>query len=324
MGKRALICGISGQDGAFLAKLLLKMGYSVSGTSRDSETNNFSNLKACDAFDDVALYSMSPTDFRSILTVLDRVEPDEVYNLSGQSSVGLSFQQPIETMESIATATLNLLEAVRFLGNRTRFYNASSSECFGDTLGQVANEDTPFRPRSPYAIAKSTAHFSVTNYREAYGIFACNGILFNHESPLRPSRFVTSKIVREACAIKLGHQTELRLGNLDISRDWGAAEDYVSAMWRMLQEDQPGDYVIASGQAHSLKEFVALVFEYLGMDWTDYVVSDPCLRRPSDIQWTVGDPSKARKKLGWEPKVSFREVIQEMVGSELAKYDNPK
>jgi GDPmannose 4,6-dehydratase len=317
--KRALICGISGQDGAYLAKFLLSQGYEVSGTSRDAEINDFVNLDRLGFKQDVALHSMSSTDFRSVMTVLDAVQPQEIYNLAGQSSVGMSFDQPVETMESIALGTLNLLEAIRFLGAKSRFYNAGSSECFGDTGTTPANENTPFRPRSPYAVAKCTAHMTVVNYREAYGIFACNGILFNHESPLRPARFVTSKIVREACAIKRGEQRHLRLGNLDISRDWGSAREYVEAMWLMLQDETPRDYVIATGQTHSLQEFVATVFQTLELDWSDHVISDPALMRPTDIRCSAGDATKARDLLGWVAKAPLHEIIQEMVDWEMKK-----
>lgn len=319
MRRSALICGISGQDGAYLAKFLLSQGYEVSGTSRDAEINSFANLDRLGVKQDVALHSMSSTDFRSVITVLDAVRPQEIYNLAGQSSVGLSFDQPVETMESIALGTLNLLEAIRFLGGKAKFYNAGSSECFGDTGTTPADEDTPFRPRSPYAVAKCTAHMTVANYREAYGIFACNGILFNHESPIRPARFVTSKIVREACAIKRGEQNQLRLGNLDISRDWGSAREYVEAMWLMLQSETPRDYVIATGQTHSLQEFVATVFETLGLDWSEHVISDTALMRPTDIRCSAGDPSKAREMLGWFAKAPMHKIIQEMVDWEMAE-----
>jgi GDPmannose 4,6-dehydratase len=318
MNKRALICGISGQDGAYLTQFLLGKGYSVFGTSRDAEINNFNKLKHLAVFDSVSLHSMSPTDFRSVLTVLKAVEPDEVYNLAGQSSVGLSFDQPVETMESIAIGTLNILEAIRFLGGGIRFYNAGSSECFGDTGGVPATEETPFYPRSPYAVAKCAAHMTVANYRESYGLFACSGILFNHESPLRPARFVTSKIVREACAIARGEQAQLKLGNLHISRDWGSASEYVEAMWRMLQIDEPDDFVIATGQTNSLRDFVATTFQMVGLDWSNHVVSDPSLKRPSDIKFSACDPFKAKELLGWTAQTSMRDIIQEMVEEEMA------
>ena len=250
--KTALICGVSGQDGTLLAKFLLENNYVVYGASRDAQLSVFSNLTSLNIKDRVNLVSMSLTDFRSVLQVLTDVMPDEIYNLAGQTSVGLSFEQPVETLVSIATGTLNLLEAIRFTGSNIKFYNAGSSECFGDTNGIAADENTPFRPRSPYAVAKSAAHWEVANYREAYKLFACTGVLFNHESPLRPARFVTKKIISTACRIANGSDEKLKLGNLDISRDWGWAPEYVDAMWRMLQQDKPDDYVIATGDRKSV------------------------------------------------------------------------
>lgn len=318
MSKRALICGISGQDGAYLAKLLLAKGYQVTGTSRDAQVSSFSNLVRLGIREEVTLESMVLTDFRSTLQTLRKAMPDEVYNLAGQSSVGLSFQQPVETMESVALGTLNLLEAIRFLELETRLYNASSSDCFGDTGGQSADEDTPFHPRSPYAVAKAAAHWMVVNYRNAYGLHACNGILFNHESPLRPARFVTRKIVAGACAIKRGETERLQLGNLEISRDWGAAEEYVDAMWRMVQLDQPTDLVIASGRTHSLGEFVAAAFEAVGLDWRAHVDIDDSLRRPSDIPYSAGNASKAQRLIGWKATSGMREVVAMMAEAEMA------
>ena len=248
--KRALISGISGQDGAYLAKLLLDKGYEVFGSSRDAQMANFSNLKRLGIYDHIGFESMALNDFRSVLQTLAKVNPDELYNLAGQSSVGLSFQQPVETLESISVGTLNLLEAIRFIKLPVKFYNACSSECFGDTGGLAAIETTPFKPRSPYAVAKAAAFWELANYREAYGLFACSGILFNHESPLRPERFVTRKIVAAACRIAGGSKEKLRLGNISIARDWGWAPEYVEAMWLMLQQEQPDDYVIATGETN--------------------------------------------------------------------------
>ena len=225
--KKALICGVSGQDGAYLSKLLLGKGYEVCGTSRDAQISSFRNLKALGIYDSIKFESMSLNDFRSVLQVLIKIEPDEIYNLAGQSSVGLSFQQPVETLDSISIGTLNLLETIRFTGKPIKFYNAGSSECFGDIGDKSADENTPFRPRSPYAVAKSAAFWEVTNYREAYGLFACSGVLFNHESPFRPERFVTRKITSAACKIAAGEQKSLRLGNITIKRDWGWAPEYV-------------------------------------------------------------------------------------------------
>ena len=237
--KRALISGISGQDGAYLAKLLLGKGYQVFGTARDAQMASFRNLETLGIRQQVTLLSMALNDFRSVLQTLSKAKPDEVYNLAGQSSVGLSFEQPVETLESISIGTLNLLEAIRFLQQPIRLYSAGSSECFGDTGGAPADETTSFHPRSPYAVAKSAAHWEVANYREAYSLFACTGILFNHESPLRPERFVTRKIISAACRIAAGSGEKLQLGNISIARDWGLASEYVDAMWRMLQQDDP-------------------------------------------------------------------------------------
>ena len=303
MPKRALICGIFGQDGSYLAQFLLSKNYQVIGTSRDAQIASFENLLRFGIRDQVECHSMVLTDFRSTLQVLAKVQPDEVYNLSGQSSVALSFQQPVETMASIGTGCLNLLEAIRFLGRDIRLYNASSSECFGDTGGRSADEETPFHPRSPYAIAKATAHWIVVNYREAYGIHALNGILFNHESPLRPHRFVTRKIILAACAIANGSKQRLRLGNIAICRDWGFAPEYVDAMWRMIQLDTPTDLVIATEQTSSLEEFVAAAFAQVGLDWSQHVDVDDSLRRPSDIMYSAGNAAKAQRLIGWQRRV---------------------
>ena len=275
--KKALIVGISGQDGAYLAQLLLGKGYTVYGTARDAQMSTFHNLERLGIRNRVQAESMAPNDFRSVLQTLVKVRPDELYNLAGQSSVGLSFQQPVETLESISVGTLNLLEAIRFVDFPVRFYNAGSSESFGDTAGVAADETTPFRPRSPYAVAKAAAFWEVANYREAYRLFACSGILFNHESPLRPERFVTKKIVATACRIARGSLEKLRLGNIAIARDWGWAPEYVEAMWRMLQQPQADDYVIATGQTHTLEEFTATAFACVGLDWREHVVTDRLL-----------------------------------------------
>ncbi len=317
MSKTALICGVTGQDGAYLAKLLLEKGYRVVGTSRDAQTASFSNLIRLGIKQQVELESMVLTDFRSTLQTLSKVRPAEVYNLAGQSSVGLSFQQPVETMDSIGVGVLNLLEVIRFLKRDIRLYNASSSECFGDTGGSAADEMTPFHPRSPYAVAKSAAHWMVVNYREAYGLYACNGILFNHESPLRPDRFVTRKIVSAACAIAEGKSERLNLGNIGISRDWGDAEEYVDAMWRILQLDTPTDLVIATGKTHSLSDFIAAAFDAVGLDWRDHVDVDADLKRPSDIAYSWANPSKALQLINWRATRDMHEVVQRMVKSEL-------
>ena len=311
--KKALICGISGQDGSYLAKLLLEKGYFVCGTSRDAQVSSFRNLLRLGIREKIKYESLVPTDFRSVLQVISKVQPDEIYNLAGQTSVGLSFEQPVETLESIATGTLNFLEAIRFIGAPIKFYNAGSSECFGDIGDRPADENTPFRPRSPYAVAKSTAFWQVANYREAYNIFACSGILFNHESPLRPTRFVTQKIVAAASAIARGSQEKLRLGNISVKRDWGWAPEYVEAMYLMLQQDQPDDYVIATGQSYSLEEFVIKAFHCVGLNWQDYVVTDNSLLRPTDLAVSKGNPSKAKEKLGWQAQYKMPDVVKMMV-----------
>jgi GDPmannose 4,6-dehydratase len=314
--RRALICGISGQDGAYLAQFLLGKGYEVWGTSRDAQAASFTNLARLGILGQVRTVSMAVNDFRSVLQAISRSAPEEIYNLSGQSSVGLSFEQPAETLESIATGTLNLLEAIRFLGTPVRLYNAGSSECFGDLNGAAANEDTPFQPRSPYAVAKSTAHWLVANYRSAYRLFACTGILFNHESPLRPPRFVTRKIVRAAVGIARGGPDKLTLGDIGVRRDWGWSPEYVDAMWRMLQIDQPEDFVIATGESNALEDFVATAFAEVGLDWRRHVVQDAALFRPSEIRHNCGNASKARTLLGWEARMKMQDVVREMIRHE--------
>ncbi len=311
--KQALICGVSGQDGAYLAQLLLNKGYQVCGTSRDAQMSSFQNLVRLGIREQVKLESMALTDFRSVLQVLKKIQPDEIYNLAGQSSVGLSFEQPVETLESIATGTLNLLEAIRFTGAPIRLYSAGSSECFGDTRGEAADEDTPFRPRSPYAVAKAAAFWEVANYREAYGLFACSGILFNHESPLRPERFVTQKIVAAARRIAAGSTDPLCLGNLAVKRDWGWAPEYVEAMYLMLQQEQPDDYVIATGESYTLGEFVATAFEAVGLDWRSHVAVDKSLFRPTDLAVGLGNPAQAKLKLGWQAQDRMPEVVRKMM-----------
>lgn len=315
----ALICGISGQDGAYLARLLLQNGYRVVGTSRDAQVSAFRNLAMLGIRDQIEVASMALSDFRSVIQVLARFQPDEVYNLAGQSSVGLSFEQPVETLESISIGTINLLEGIRFLNRGTRLYNAGSSECFGDTGETPANEQTPFRPRSPYAVAKSAAFWQVANYREAYGLFACSGILFNHESPLRPERFVTQKVVRAACRIANGSEERMTLGRLDIQRDWGWAPEYVDAMWMMLQQPQPEDFVIATGETNTLQDFVAAAFEALDLDWRDHVDGDPALIRPTDLAVSCADPSRAQEKLGWQARTRMHGVVRRMVEAEQAR-----
>lgn len=311
--KTALICGVSGQDGTYLAKLLLEKGYLVYGGARDAQMSPFNNLKRIGIFDSVKHVSININDFRSVLQTIHKIEPDEIYNLAGQSSVGLSFEQPVETLESVSIGTLNLLEAIRFIGRSVRFYNAGSGECFGDTGSESATEITPFRPRSPYGVAKAAAFWQVANYREAYSIHASTGILFNHESPLRPERFVTQKIVATACRIANGSGEILQLGNIDIARDWGWAPDYVVAMWKMLQQDDPDDYVIATGQTNKLSDFIEAVFKTLGLEWEKYVSVDRCLFRPTDISAGYADPSKAFSRLNWRAQHKMVQVAQLMV-----------
>lgn len=299
-----------------MARLLLAKGYEVHGSSRDHEINPFTNLVRLGIKKQIRLHSVSPADFRSVMTVLKQVDPGEVYCLGGQTSVGLSFANPVETFESITVGTLNLLECLRILRKPTKMYHASSSECFGNTPFP-ATETTPFHPRSPYAVAKAAAHHAVVNYREAYGLFACCGILFNHESPLRPARFVTQKIVSAARRISQGSKEKLGLGNLRVQRDWGWASEYVLAMWKMLQKPSPDDFVIATGKSHSLEEFVARVFREMGLNWKSFVFHDPELQRPSDLQVSRGNPCWARKKLSWEAKTSFSLLVKKLVRQEL-------
>jgi GDPmannose 4,6-dehydratase len=317
MSKTALILGVSGQDGTYLARLLLEKGYHVVGASRDAQMASFANLDRFGIKGQIQTESASATDFRSVLQVLKKVAPDEIYNLAGQSSVGLSFSQPMETFESISMGTLNLLEAIRMLEMPVRFYNAGSSDCFGNTDGMPANEETPFRPRSPYAMAKAAAFWQVANYREAYGLFACSGILFNHESPLRPERFVTQKIVSIACRIASGSKEKLRLGNTSVCRDWGWAEEYVEAMWMMLQQELPDDYIVATGHTYSLQELVQEVFACLDMDWREHVELNPDLLRPTDIMISVANPSKAEQMLGWKAHSAMPEVVRMMVADKM-------
>jgi len=314
--KKALICGISGQDGAYLAQFLLARGYQVVGSSRDAQMSPFGNLVRLGVRHQIEVESVALNDFRSVLQALIKVEPDEIYNLAGQSSVALSFQQPVETLESISVGTLNLLEAIRFSGKPIKLYNACSGECFGD-IADAADETTPFRPRSPYAVAKAAAFWEVANYREAYDLFACSGILFNHESPLRPARFVTKKIVSAACRIAGGSREKLHLGNIAIQRDWGWAPDYVEAMWLMVQQAHSDDFVIATGESHSLEEFVETAFAQVGLDWRDHVVIDPALFRPTEIAISRGNPRKSRETFGWQARYKMQEVVTLMVKDEL-------
>lgn len=318
MGKVALILGIGGQDGTYLAKLLLSKGYEIHGTSRDDQVRGFDSLTVMGIRRQVQTHSMALNDFRSMFKVFRNVQPDEVYNLAGQSSVGLSFDQPVETFESIAVGTLNILECLKLLDRPTKLFNAGSSECFGNTP-EPASECTPFHPRSPYATAKAASFWTVANYREAYKLHACSGILFNHESPLRPARFVTRKIVSTALRIANGSKENLRLGNIAIERDWGWAPEYVDAMWRVLQNDKPEDFVISTGKTYSLEAFVAAVFAAVGLDWKEHVNIDSTLFRPSEIDRSVGNPAKAKQLLGWEAQMHMPQIARALIEHEQAK-----
>jgi GDPmannose 4,6-dehydratase len=317
VAKRALICGVSGQDGAYLAQHLLDLGYEVFGTSRDVDSTSFQNLERLRVRDRVRLHSMSPIDFRSVLQCLAKVGPTEIYNLAGQTSVGLSFEQPVEAFESISVGTLNLLEAIRFQCPKARFYNAGSGEIFGDTGREPVDEQSRIAPGSPYAVAKATAMWTTTNYREAYGLFACSGILFNHESPLRSFRFVTRKIIRQAIAIHKGDPGKLRLANMDIVRDWGWAPEYVVAMHAMLQIDRAQEFIVATGRSYSLEQFVEAAFGALGLDYREHVELDEASRRPLDHQVARASPAKAERLLGWKARYAMPEVVRLMIEAEL-------
>jgi GDPmannose 4,6-dehydratase len=310
--KRCLIFGISGQDGALLANLLLKKGYEVFGGARDAKTQSFGNLQRLGIRSQVTTVSVSLLDFRSVVQVITRVCPQEIYNLSGQSSVGVSFDQPVETFDSISLATLNLLEAIRFHNPTIRLYNACSSECFGNTP-EPADENTPMRPRSPYAVAKAAAFWQVANYREGYGLYCSSGILFNHESPLRPVRFAVQKSVLAARRIADGSNEKLELGGLSIIRDWGWAPEYVDAMWRVLQQPQAEDFVVATGTSCSLEAVVAETFSQLGLDWRNHVTYNPDFSRPTDLAESRANPIKARTILGWKAKIGIGEIVQRML-----------
>lgn len=315
--KKALIFGVSGQDGAYLAKFLLERDYIVYGASRDAQSSSFNNLVKLGIKDRINLISLNITDFGNTLDCINKIKPDEVYNLSGQSSVSLSFEQPHETHESISTANLNLLEAIRFSKLDLKLYNAGSSECFGDSP-VPATESSIFHPRSPYAIAKSTAFWQVANYREAYNIYACTGILFNHESPLRRDHFVTKKIITTAVKISRNKALKLSLGNINIERDWGWAPDYVEAMWLMMQRDSPEDYIIATGKTRSLREFILHTFSALDLNWEDHVEIDEVLIRPTDLQTGRANPEKANRELNWKATKDLEGIIESMIEDELS------
>jgi GDPmannose 4,6-dehydratase len=316
MGKRvALITGITGQDGSYLSEFLLEKGYEVIGMVRRTSTVTFSRIHHIQ--DRVALVSGDLLDQGSLISILQEYEPDEIYNLAAQSFVPTSWEQPVFTGEVTALGVTRILEAVRTVDPEIRFYQASSSEMFGKVREVPQNENTPFCPRSPYGVAKVYGHWITVNYRESYDLFAVSGILFNHESPRRGLEFVTRKVTYGAAKIKLGLADELSLGNLASRRDWGYAGDYVRAMWLMLQQDRPDDYVVGTGETHAVRELCEVAFDCVGLDWQDYVVQDPRFMRPAEVDLLVADPSKARKVLGWEPKYSFSELVHMMVDSDL-------
>jgi GDPmannose 4,6-dehydratase len=312
MKKIALICGVSGQDGGYLAEFLVKKGYEVWGTSRDALGPSFYNLTKLNIKSSVKLISMAPEDFRSVFMAFKKSKAEEVYFLAGQSSVGMSFEQPAETLGSIAIGTLNMLEAARMVDWPVKIYHAGSSECFGNINGIAADEATPFKPCSPYAVAKASAYWLVKNYCESYSLFVCTGLLFNHESPFRSARFVTQKIIQAAYNIAQGSSEVLQLGNLDIARDWGWAPEYVEAMWLMLQQDKPEDFVIATGHTYTLEQFVAEAFSIYGLNWQNHIEQSVALYRPSDIMVSKANPAKAEEKLGWKATYKMPDIVRFM------------
>jgi GDPmannose 4,6-dehydratase len=322
MSKTALITGITGQDGSYLAEWLLGSGYDVHGIVRRSSTENFQRIEHLRGR--LTLHQADLLDQTSLAAVLARVRPGEVYNLAAQSFVPVSWQQPVLTAEFTAVGVTRLLDAVRQACPDARFYQASSSEMFGRVLETPQRETTPFYPRSPYGVAKVYGHYITVNYRESYGMFACSGILFNHESPRRGLEFVTRKVTDGVARIKMGLSKELRLGNLDAKRDWGFAGDYVRAMWLMLQQEQPDDYVVATGETHTVRELVETASGCVGLDWRKYVVQDPALVRPAEVDLLIGDATKARQVLGWQPRVGFAELVRMMVEADLASLGGPR
>ena len=315
--RTALITGITGQDGSYLAELLLEKGYRVVGMVRRASTENFERI--AHLRERIELRQADLLDQLSLIDVLRTVQPEEIYNLAAQSFVPTSWQQPVLTAEFDAVGVTRLLEAVRLVAPGARFYQASSSEMFGQVRETPQRETTPFYPRSPYGVAKAYGHFITVNYRESYGLYACSGILFNHESPRRGREFVTRKVSDGAARVKLGLAQELRLGNLGARRDWGFAGDYVEAMWRMLQQPKADDYVVATGESHTVRELVEIAFGAVGLDWRECVHEDPALLRPAEVERLVGDASKARRVLGWAPRVSFRELVETMVRADLER-----
>jgi GDPmannose 4,6-dehydratase len=315
MTRRALITGITGQDGSYLAELLLEKGYEVHGAVRRSSVEKFDRI--AHIRDRISLHQMDLLDQLSIITVLEDVEPRECYNLAAQSFVPTSWNQPLLTGEITALGVTRMLEGIRMVNPDIRFYQASSSEMFGKVRESPQNEQTPFYPRSPYGVAKVYGHFITVNYRESYDLFAVSGILFNHESPRRGLEFVTRKVTDGVARIKLGMAETLSLGNIEAGRDWGFAGDYVDAMWRMLQRDEPTDYVIGTGVMHTVRDLVELAFDHVGLDWQAHVLHDPAFNRPAEVEHLLADPSKARDELDWEPQVSFEELVRMMVDADL-------
>ncbi len=320
--KRALITGITGQDGPYLAKFLIDKGYKVFGAYRRSSTRNFWRLHYLDVKKDIEVIPIDLLDQTSIMVAIQKTEPDEIYNLAAQSYVGVSFEEAIATGEISGLGVTRILDSIRILNPGIKFYQASTSELFGNSP-PPQNENTPFCPNSPYAAAKLYAHWVTKSYRTGYGLFACAGILFNHESPIRGVDFVTKKISDGVARIKMGYSDKIYLGNLDAKRDWGFAGDYVEAMWLMLQQKNPDEYVIATGESHSVREFCEEAFSCVGLDWEKYVEVDKKFIRPNDVVYLLGDPSKAKRELGWQPKVSFKELVKMMVEADLEKYQNP-
>lgn len=323
MAKKALITGITGQDGSYLAEFLLDQGYEVYGMVRRTSTVRYERVEHIQK--ELHIIQGDMGDLSSLITAVSTIKPDEVYNLAAQSFVPTSWNQPVFTGDITGLGVTRILDAIRTVNPEIRYYQASSSEMFGKVQEVPQKETTPFYPRSPYGVAKVYGHWITVNYRESYDIYACSGILFNHESPRRGMEFVTRKVTYHAAKIKLGMADEIRIGNTDAKRDWGFAGDYVRAMWLMLQQDAPDDYVVATGQTHSVERLLDVAFNCVGLNWHDYAVQDPLFMRPAEVDLLVGDPSKAKEKLGWEPKVSFEELIAMMVESDLQKLkDNPE
>ncbi|KKM90266.1 hypothetical protein LCGC14_1240260 [marine sediment metagenome] len=322
--KTALVTGITGQDGAYLAQLLLQQGYRVVGGARRTSHHSLGRLERLGVAEEVELVPLELIEMTNLMRTIENVQPDEVYNLAAQSFVGLSFEFPLYTSDVTGLGALRLLEAVRGVNPKIKFYQASSSEMFGKVSGSPQAEDTPFNPRSPYGIAKAFAHQGAVLYREAYDMFVCAGVLFNHESPLRGEEFVTRKITLAAARIAAGKQKDLNLGNLDARRDWGFAGDYVKAMWLMMQQQEPRDYVVATGETHSVEDFVEAAFLEVSLDWRDYVVVDSKLKRPADVELLCGDASKAKRLLGWEPTVRFKDLVELMVSADCRLVEDGK